>query len=197
MSVLATASMTDRRRGAGRALLAPLALLVAGCIATPQAGAPVLRAEAPVFDPFTFFSGASRGEGTLAKPFADPVPVRVESRGRIITETTRQSSWAAPPRRVLVLDQTIREGEKPARTRQWRLHQTAPGRYEGTLSDAISPVTGHAQGNLLVLEFTVKGSFKVRQELTLSPDGQRARNVLRASQIGVTAAVLIEDIVRE
>ena len=96
-----------------------------------------------------------------------------------------------------LVDQTIREGEKPARTRQWRLHEVAPGRFEGTLSDAISPVTGYTQGNLLVVEFTIKGSFKVRQELTLSPDGQRAHNVTRISQLGVTAAVLVEDIVRE
>lgn len=193
----ATVSMTDARRAAGRLLLAALALMLAACVSAPQALAPIPQAAAPRFDPFVFFAGESAGTGTLALPRAADRPVRVASRGRIITETTRESAWAAPPRRVLVLDQTIREGEKPARTRQWRLHEIAPGRYSGTLSDAISPVTGEARGNLLVLEFMIPGSFKVRQELTLAPDGQRARNVMRVSQLGVTAAVLVEDIVRQ
>ena len=197
MSVQATASMIDRLRGAGTALLAPLALLMAGCVSAPQALAPIPQAETPRFDPFTFFVGASRGEGVMNKVRSDPVAVQVTSRGRIVTETTREAAWAAPPRRVLVVDQTVREGEKPARERQWRLVEVAPGRYEGTLSDAIGPVTGYAEGNLLVIEFPIKGSFKVRQELTLSPDGQRAHNVTRISQLGVTAAVLVEDIVRK
>lgn len=179
-------------------ILAPmLTWALAGCVTAPQALAPIPQAEAPRFDPFAFFDGASRGEGVLDKIMSDPVPVQVTSRGRIITEVMRAASWAAPPRRVLVVDQTIREGTKPARARQWRLHEVAPGRFEGSLSDAISPVTGYAQGNLLVIEFTIKDSFKVRQELTLSPDGQRAHNVTRISQLGLTAAVLVEDIVRE
>lgn len=200
MSVRATASMTDLR-GAQQwrraALLAPLALMLAACVSAPNALAPIAQAGAPAFDPFTFFAGNSTGTGTLAKVLAKDTPVRVTSQGRIITEALRESAWDAPPRRVLVLDQTVREGDKPARTRQWRLHEVAPGRYEGTLSDAISPVTGEAEGNLLVLEFAIKGSFKVRQELTLSPDGQRAHNVMRVSKLGVTAAVLVEDIVRQ
>ena len=184
----------------GRARLAVLALSLPGlaaCVSAPQGYAPVAQAEAPVFDPFTFFAGRSTGTGTLAKVRAADTPVQVTSDGRVITQTTREASWAAPARRVLVIDQTVREGEKPARTRQWRIHEVAPGRYEGTLSDAISPVTGYTQGNLLVLEFTMKGSFKVRQELTLSPDGHRAHNVMRVSMLGVTAAVLVEDILRD
>jgi hypothetical protein len=171
--------------------------MLAGCVSAPQALAPIPLADAPRFDPFTFFVGASRGEGVMNKVRSDPVPVQVTSRGRIITEAMREAAWAAPPRRVLVVDQIIREGEKPARERQWRLVEVAPGRYEGSLSDAISPVTARTQGNQLVVEFTIKGSFKVRQELTLSPDGQRAHNVTRISQLGVTAAVLVEDIERE
>jgi hypothetical protein len=95
---------------------------------------------------------------------------------------------------VLLLDQTVTEGDKPPRARQWRLVEVAPGRYEGTLTDAIGPVRGEARGNLLVLEYTMEGSFKVRQELTLAPDGMRADNRLKVSQLGITEAVLAEDI---
>jgi|GEM_PF-344979 len=175
-------------------LLPALALMLAACVSTPEGFAPVPRAETPRFDPFIFFAGTSEGTGLLEKAFSDPVPIRVESRGRIVEEVSRDVNWAIPPRRVLVLDQVVHEGDKPPRKRQWRLEEVAPGRYEGTLSDAITPVRGHATGNRLVLEFTMKGSFPVRQELTLSADGTRAHNVMTVKQLGVTVAVLAEDI---
>lgn len=198
MSAHPTGRMIDRVAGRRPALLAPLALALVACVSAPESIAPAAAApaEAPRFDPFVFFVGESRGEGVLNKALSDPVPVRVESRGRIVVERSREAAWAAPERRVLVLDQTIREGEKPPRTRQWRLTEIAPGRYEGTLTDAIGPVRGRTQGNRLVLGFTMKGSFPVRQELTLSPDGRRAYNVMTVKQLGVTVAVLAEEIVR-
>ncbi|AUX69049.1 hypothetical protein CHX26_05625 [Porphyrobacter sp. HT-58-2] len=178
------------------ALLAPLALLPGGCVSTPDAATPIAQAETPRFDPFVFFLGPSRGEGVLDKVLSDPVAVAVESRGRIMIARHHQASWDAPDTRLLVLDQTVREEGKPPRERQWRLTEIAPGRYEGSLTDAIGPVTGRAEGNRLVLEYRMEGSFKVRQELTLSEDGTRAHNVLKVSQLGVTVAVLVEDIVR-
>lgn len=179
-------------------LAAPLLLagagLLAACVSAPELSAPVTLAETPVFDPFTFFAGTSEGTGMMSKVASDPVPIRVESRGRIAMEVRREAGWAAPPQRVLVLDQVVREGDKPARTRQWRIHEIAPGRYDGTLSDAVSPITGRAEGNRLVLEFMMKDGFPVRQELTLSADGRRASNVMTVSKLGMTVAVLAEDI---
>ena len=94
----------------------------------------------------------------------------------------------------LVLDQVVTEGDKPLRQRQWRLTEVAPGRYEGTLSEAIGPVEARAEGNRLVITFTIKGGFAVRQELTLAPDGRSAANVLKVKKLGMTLAVLSEDI---
>jgi hypothetical protein len=190
--------MTAERRGGVRAgrLAAALALsgALAGCVTAPPPLSPVALAQAPVFDPFTFFAGASAGEGTLTKALADPVPVRVTSSGRIVVERARESAWAAPPRRVLVIDQVVTEGDKPPRKRQWRIHEVAPGRYAGSLTGALSPIEGRAEGNRLVLSFTIKGGLKVRQELTLSADGRRADNLMTVSELGVTVAVLAEDI---
>jgi hypothetical protein len=177
-------------------VFAPLALALAACVSTPETAPVIARAEVPRFDPFVFFLGESRGTATLKKALSDPVPVTVESRGRIVIEPQTESAWAAPPTRVLVLDQTVTEGDKKPRERQWRLIEVAPGYYEGTLTDAIGPVRGRSEGNRLVLEYRMKGSFSVRQELTLSQDGQRAYNVLKVSQLGVTVAVLAEQIVR-
>lgn len=197
MSARGTVNTIDLLPGWARAaLLAPLALMLGACVSTPDSAAPVALAEAPRFDPFTFFVGESRGEGTLAKVLSDPVPIRVESMGRIEVETRPGALWAEPPRKVLVLDQVVHEGDKPARQRQWRLTEIAPGRYEGTLSDAIGPVSARSEGNRLTITFTMKGGFAVRQELTLSPDGTHAANVMRVSKLGLTVAVLSEDIVR-
>lgn len=168
--------------------------LLTACVSTPQLSAPVALAEAPRFDPFTFFAGTSEGKGMMSKVASDPVPVQVTSSGRIAMEVRREAGWAAPPQRVLVLDQVVHEGDKPARIRKWRIHEIAPGRYEGTLSGAISPVTGRAEGNRLVLEFMMKDGFPVRQELTLSADGRSASNVMTVTKLGMTFAVLAEDI---
>ena len=170
------------------------ALALSGCVSAPQTLAPVPLAKAPLFDPFIFFAGASAGEGTLAKAMADPVAVRVTSTGRIETEVRREAGWAAPPRRVLVIDQVVREGDKPPRKRQWRIHEVAPGRYAGTLTGALTPIEGRAEGNVLVLTFTIKGGLSVRQELTLSADGSHAANVMTVTKLGLTVAVLSEDI---
>ena len=170
------------------------ALLLAGCVAAPPLAEPVPRAEAPQFDPFTFFLGESRGDGMLAKALSDDTPIRVESHGRIEIETSRDGGPAAPPVRVLVLDQVIREGDKPPRERQWRLHAVGPGRYAGTLSDAIGPVTARSEGNRLVIAFSMKGGLAVRQDITLSPDGNHAANIMQVSKLGLTVAVLAEDI---
>lgn len=161
--------------------LALLALLpIAGCMRAPSPDPVEPR---PVFDAFAFFAGHSRGAATLRVLFRSAVPVAVESHGRIEGD-------------VLVLDQTIREGVKPARNRQWRIHRTGPGRYAGTLSDATSPISGDVEGNRLHLRFTMKGGLDTQQWLSLSPDGRVAHNVMLVRKFGLTIAVLEERIER-
>ena len=54
-----------------------------------------------------------------------------------------RARWSAA--RVLVVDKVVTESDKPARNRQRRLTEIAPGRYACTLSDAISPVQARAE----------------------------------------------------
>src|SRR5688572_15766699 len=99
-------------------------------------------ARPPSFDPLAFFSGPSRGEGTL-KIIARPgVPIRVESHGR------------PDGKGGIVLDQTIREGDKPARQRRWVLRQTSPTTMTGTITDNPGPVRGRLDGDRLILSYT-------------------------------------------
>lgn len=159
------------------------ALVLAGCVGTPEGFDPLPVASQPRFDALLFFAGETEGRGTLSKLFSDPATVRVQGSG-----TVRDG--------VLTLDQRISEGDRPVRTRQWLIREDRPGHYTGTLTDAVGAVSGTAEGNLVTLRFTLAGGFGVVQRLTLSADGRRAHNVMTVRKLGVTVAVLSEDIRR-
>ena len=87
--------------------------------------------------------------------------------------------------------------DKPERKRTWVIHETAPGRYAGTLTDAKGPVTGSSEGNVLHLAYTMKGGFGVDQWLYLQPGGKVALNRMKVSKLGITVAKLDETIRKE
>lgn len=144
----------------------------------------LLAAGAPVFDPLRFFAGRTRGEGRLKVVLRSAVAVSVRGRG------------TPQPDGSLVLEQRIVEGAKPPRTRHWRLREVSPGRYTGTLSDARGPVTDIVRGRSLRLAYATPGGFRIRQWLTLAPDGQSADNWLEARRFGIKVAGLHETITR-
>ena len=163
-----------------RALLFPALLFLAACVSTPR-----LQAHDPAATPFPvlrFFEGRTEGRGTLSMAFKSPQPITVESRGRIDSDGT------------LAVHQSIIEGSKPARTREWRIREVAPGRYSGTLTDADGPVIGEVEGNGLHLSFRMKGGLNAEQWLTLAPGGGSAHNVMIVRKLGVTVAALDETI---
>lgn len=161
------------------------ALPLTGCISTPVPLA-ASAATAQAFDPFVFFLGRSRGEGRLQKLFSDPVTVQVRSSGRMEGAD------------MLILDQSVTEGDKPKRQRQWRLSRTAPGLYEGTLSDATDTVRADIrEDGTLRIRYTMKDGFTVRQILTLNPGGQSADNRMTIRKFGLIVARLDERIERE
>ena len=162
-------------------LLLPAALL-AGCATLPPfATPPVAPAEQPRFDPLVFFEGRLVGEGRLDTMMSGTVPVRVESAGRVEGG-------------VLRLEQTIHEGDKPPRTREWTMRRAGPGRITGTLTDAEGPVAGTIEGNRLHLSFPMEDGLQAEQTLTLAPDGRSASNVMKVRMMGVTVAALSETI---
>jgi hypothetical protein len=138
----------------------------------------------PTFDPLAFFTGASRGEGTL-KVMAKPrVPVRVENHGR------------ADGQGGIILDQTIREGGKPARQRRWVLRQTSPTTMSGTITDTPGPVRGRLDGNRLLLNYPMKGGLKAEQVLTIQPGGRSLVNRMIVRKFGMTVAHVDEVITK-
>jgi len=154
-----------------------LAVALAGCsVAAPAAP--------PTFDPLAFFTGESRGEGTL-KILAKPrVPIRVESHGR------------SDGNGGLILDQTIHQGDKPARQRRWVLRPTSPTSMSGTISGNPGPVNGRMDGNRLLLNYAMKGGLKVQQVLTMQPGGRSLLNRMTVRKFGLPVARVDEVITK-
>ena len=154
-----------------------LSLALAGCTAPAPA-------EPPTFDPLVFFTGPSRGEGTLKVLTKPSVPIRVESEGR------------PDGKGGLILEQTIREGSKPPRQRRWVLRQTSPTTMSGTITDNPGTVTGRLDGNRMLLKYTMKGGLKTDQVLTLRPDGRSLDNRMTVRKFGIPVAHVKEVITK-
>ena len=166
---------TPRRAGEGPvAMLArsPLMLLL-------------LAAAVASFDPLAFFAGRTEGRASLRVIFHRAHAVRVHGHGR------------PQPDGSLVLDQMVEEEGKPATTRAWRLRRVAPGRYTGTLTDAVGPVTADTIGDRLHIRYRAKGKIAIEQWLRLSPDGRSADNRLTARRLGIPVARLHETISKD
>ena len=141
----------------------------------------LLAAAAPAhaaFNPVEFFRGRTHGDGTLKIIFQASKRINVDSVGRAEKDGS------------LMLEQVIHEPGKPARTRYWRLRQTAPDRFEGTLTDAAGPVRVDVEGDRVRIRYKGKDHLDFDQWLTpAGPDagqqqdaGQTLRNHRRPFQ---------------
>ena len=143
----------------------------------------VLPADAAArFDPIAFFEGRTRGEGTLHRVLARDLRITVDSSGR------------RDGRGGLVLDQAIREGDKPARLRRWVMHPAGPNRYRGALTDAVGPVEMTIAGPRATVRYRMRGGLAVEQQLALQPGGRVVLNELNVRRMGMRVARLDETI---
>ena len=157
----------------------PLLLLLAPALAVQAAPAP-----APTFDAIAFFTGRTEGVGRLKIAMRAARPLAVHGTGTVAPDGT------------LVLTQTVEQAGAPPRRRAWRIRAVAPGRYAGTLTDAVGPVVGETHGNRLRLAYRMKRGLAAEQWLTLAPDGRSAANVLTVRKFGVVVGRLTETITR-
>ena len=144
----------------------------------------IVLAAAPAhaaFNPVEFFRGKTHGDGTLKVIFQSPKRMSVDSEGRMEKDGS------------LLLEQTIHEPQKPARTRFWRLRQTAPGQFEGTLTDAAGPVRVDVTGEQVRIRYTGKDHLDFDQVLTPAGPGH-VKNRMRVKRFGLIVAHFEEDI---
>ena len=136
-------------------------------------------------DPLTFFTGRSHGTGTIRILFKRTQPLHVTSVGR------------PDGRGGIVLDQVVRQGSEPPKTRRWVLSPNSPTTLTGTLTDASGPVSGSVAGNALSLAYRMKGGLSARQTLTLQPGGRVLLNHMTVRKLGLTVATIEERIVKD
>jgi hypothetical protein len=141
--------------------------------------AALLTAAVAVFNPVEFFKGRTHGDGTLKILLQHSKRISVDSVGRAESDGS------------LLLEQVIHEPGKPPRTRYWRLRQTAPNRFEGSLTEAASPVRVDVRGEGIRIRY--KGKDHLDFEQWLTPAGPRhVNNRMRVKRFGITVARFTE-----
>lgn len=151
--------------------------LLAGCT---QVELPATSAAA--LDPVAFFRGPTHGDGRFHQVMSSPHGVQVDSVGQ------------PRPGGGLLLTQRITEAGKEPRTREWVIQPAGPGRYTGTLTDAVGPVELTVEGARAEVRYSMKKGLKVTQELALQADGKTILNHLEVHKLGVRVAWLDETI---
>ena len=161
-----------------------LAAAAAIALAAAACGTSVLLPAAPPsanLDPIAFFIGRTHGAGTIEQLVGGSARLTVDSVGR------RHGD-------MLILDQTIRVGDKPPRLRRWTMRPTAPGRYVGSLTDAHGLVQVSTEGPRAYVRYTMRDGIKVEQQLAIQSDGRTVLNRLDAWKFGIRVATLDETI---
>jgi len=136
---------------------------------------------AAAFNPVEFFRGKTHGEGMLKIIFQSPKKMTVDSEGRADKDGS------------LVLEQVVHEPGKPPRTRYWRLKQAAPDRYEGTLTDAATPVRVDVSKGGIRIRYTGKDHLNFDQLLKPISDTE-IRDQIKITRFGITVAHFDETI---
>ena len=174
--------MSDTGTAAPPRRMARALSLAALLAAANVAGSSAVASQPPVFDPITFFTGATESSGSLKQALSSAKATRVTGFGALQAGGT------------FVLNQTMTvAGEKPT-SRQWLLHQIAPGHFGGTISDAKGPVTIDVTGSRLLIRYTMKNGLKVESVLTIDQGGRTGRNLSTVRKWGMSVATLDETI---
>jgi hypothetical protein len=138
----------------------------------------LLLAPAPVqaeFNPVEFFRGRTHGDGTLKIIFQSTKTTSVDSIGSVEKDGS------------LLLKQVIHQGGKPSRVRYWRMRQTGPHAFSGTLTDAAGPVRVDVGHDRVRIRYTAKNNLDFDQLLTPT-SSTVVHNVMKVKRFGFTVA---------
>lgn len=128
---------------------------------------------AKAVDPILFFAGRTESVGTVKIALKKPFRSRTTGMGEI-----------HPDGSLLLVQRVEDEGEQP-RQRRWHMRRVAPGRYEGTMSEAKGPVTVDEVKGRYRFHFRMDGGVAVEQWLTPMPDGRSARSEVVIRKYGI------------
>ena len=136
----------------------------------------------PKLDPLEFFTGETRGEGTIKVMMKASSTVRSESRG------------TPDGKGGMILDQKVHEAGKPVRSSRWTLQPTSKTTLTGTVSNTPGPVTGRLNGNRLQLKYPMPGGLVAEQFMYLQPDRRTLLNRITVRKFGIVVARIEETI---
>ncbi|MEN3973015.1 DUF3833 family protein [Sphingomicrobium sp. XHP0235] len=159
---------------------AALALALCGCLNAVDLPD---HSATPVLDPIQFFEGETSGRGTLSVITGERRDIAVSSTGTVLEDGS------------IRLVQRIDDGDGSPATRVVTMRALGDGRYEGTVTDAVEPLTAQVEGNRMTLRYRTPDE-RVRQILVLEDD-RTLRNRLDAYRWGLNVARLDETIVKD
>ena len=141
-------------------------------------GAAILpaSADAGIRQPLRFFEGRTEMVSTVKVIMKKPYHSRTLGSGRILGDGS-----------LALLQQVYDEGQPP-KQQKWKVHQVGPGRYSGTMTEAIGPVAVDEVGGRYRFKFRIKGNLAVEQWLTPSADGSSAQSKLTVRKYGMKVA---------
>lgn len=146
-----------------------LALMIAAALSTAPA-------KAIGADPLRFFEGrtemVSLVKVVMKKPFR--------------TQTIGQG-YISPDGTLSLVQQVKEEGRQP-RQRRWRIRQIGPGRYSGTMSEAVGPVQVQELDGKFRFTFSMKGHLAIEQWVTPLPGGKSAQSKIIVRKLGMRVA---------
>lgn len=157
-----------RAKFTSRLLLASLPLALVGASASAETAA-----ADGIGDPMRFFEGRTEGLSTVKIIMRKAYRSRTTGTGEIDNG-------------VLKLVQRVNEDGKAPYERHWRMRQVGPGRYSGTMSEAIGPVVVQEIGGRYRFRFKMKGNLSIEQWLTPLPGGRSARSKISIRKLGMT-----------
>ena len=130
-------------------------------------------------NPMRFFEGRTESEGTIKIALKKAYRTHSTGRGKIQADGT------------LVLIQQVRDGNAPPKERRWVVRQTAPGKFSGTMTEAVGPVTIEQVGDRFRFRFKMKGGLSAEQWIKPAPSGLAATTRLTVRKLGLTVATSV------
>ena len=130
----------------------------------------------PAGSPMQFFEGRTEGTGTIRILLGKSFVTRSVGHGRF------------EPDGSLLFVQRVVDNGRPARERRWKIRQTGPRHFTGTMTEAIGPVTIEEVAGRFRFRFRMKGNLSVEQWLIPLAGGTEARNTLTIRKFGVKVA---------
>ena len=129
-----------------------------------------------MLEPLRFFEGRTEMLSLVKVMMKKPYQSRTVGTGRILPDGS------------LSLIQHINDHGKPSTQRRWLIREISPGKFTGTMSEAVGPVQVQQIGGKFLFRFKMKGKLAIEQWLTPLPGGKAARSKVTVKKFGMRVA---------